>query len=252
MESEKYLVRRNNAVTTAVFAHRGWHVGHRENTLEAFRAAVELGVQGVELDVRRAGDGSLVVHHDPAIGDRPIATTPRAELAPYVASLGEALEALGGVTVNVEIKNSRDPGEVAYDESGGLARDVVATIRSSRCSSVLVSSFDRATCEAVRRADAEIAVAWLIDYSPRPATLERALRQAHERGFDALNPNYRMLDARSRQHAAERGLALYVWTVNGRSALTKMFDLGVEGIITDASDVALAIARERRSGTSSP
>jgi glycerophosphoryl diester phosphodiesterase len=50
-----------------VFAHRGLHVAERENTLAAFRAAVELGVDGVELDVRRTIDGFLVVHHDSSV-----------------------------------------------------------------------------------------------------------------------------------------------------------------------------------------
>ncbi|HQT99873.1 MAG TPA: glycerophosphodiester phosphodiesterase, partial [Acidimicrobiales bacterium] len=98
-----------------VFAHRGAHQKARENTLDAFRAALRLGVDGVELDVRRSADGALIVHHDDAVEGRLIAKTRARELPPYVCQLGDALETLGSVEVNVEIKNL--PTEAGYDES---------------------------------------------------------------------------------------------------------------------------------------
>jgi len=53
----------------AVVAHRGARAAAPENTLAAFRLAAELGADGVELDVRRTGDGLLAVHHDAALPD---------------------------------------------------------------------------------------------------------------------------------------------------------------------------------------
>jgi|HubBroStandDraft_4_1064222.scaffolds.fasta_scaffold157254_2 hypothetical protein len=51
-----------------LFAHRGWRAGGDENTLAAFaRAAAEIGISGIELDVRAAPDGTLVVCHDPPV-----------------------------------------------------------------------------------------------------------------------------------------------------------------------------------------
>ena len=52
---------------TLAIAHRGDPVRHRENTLAAFRAAVEAGAGMVELDVRRTADGAAVVVHDPTL-----------------------------------------------------------------------------------------------------------------------------------------------------------------------------------------
>ena len=54
---------------TNVIAHRGANRRARENTLEAFRAAVALGSDGIELDVRRTVDGALVIHHDAQLPD---------------------------------------------------------------------------------------------------------------------------------------------------------------------------------------
>ena len=47
-----------------VAAHRGWYAKYPENTMPAFRAAVELGVDQVETDVRVTADGELVLIHD--------------------------------------------------------------------------------------------------------------------------------------------------------------------------------------------
>ena len=110
-------------------AHRGLHVVERENTVAAFRAAVLAGVDGVELDVRRTLDGALVVHHDPSVEGAVVAESLSGDLAPYVPTLDEALGALDGTFVNVEIKNIRHPSEPTYDESGEFAAQVVSYLR---------------------------------------------------------------------------------------------------------------------------
>ncbi len=56
-----------------VLGHRGAPALAPENTLESFRRALELGADGLELDVRRSGDGRLVVVHDPRVGARRVA-----------------------------------------------------------------------------------------------------------------------------------------------------------------------------------
>ena len=54
---------------TDVIAHRGVSRLTQENTIEAFELAVGVGADAVELDVRRAADGVLVVHHDARVND---------------------------------------------------------------------------------------------------------------------------------------------------------------------------------------
>jgi glycerophosphoryl diester phosphodiesterase len=55
-----------------IIAHRGDHSVEPENSLAAFEAAVNAGADMIEFDVRRLGDGTLVVHHDPETGGRPL------------------------------------------------------------------------------------------------------------------------------------------------------------------------------------
>jgi glycerophosphoryl diester phosphodiesterase len=221
---------------TEVFAHRGVHRTARENTLGAFRAAVELGVDGVELDVRRTADGALVIHHDPTIAGLALAHATRGQLPAYVPRLDEAMALLRGMTVNVEIKNSRDSNEPTYDESGSIARETLDYLREAQwLDSVIISCFDRATCELIRGYDAEVKLAWLV----HEGSLEEALHTAHDLGFDAVNPHLTMVRTASQALAAELGLGLNVWTVNEASDLLAMAELGVASVITDEPALAL-------------
>jgi len=222
---------------TDVYAHRGAHLDTRENTLDSFREARALGVKGVELDVRRTLDGALVVHHDPVVELLVIAHSQARDLPGYVPHLDESLAELRGLRVNVEIKNSRDPSEPTYDESGSLVRDVLASIGAVEGSSVLVSCFDRATCVRVRSADAEIEVAWLLS----EGSLTDALDIAFNEHFNALNPHFSLVTAEDQQRAETLGLSLNVWTVNSARDLKAMGRAGVASVITDEPALALEL-----------
>jgi glycerophosphoryl diester phosphodiesterase len=191
----------------------------------------------VELDVRRTLDGALVVHHDPVVELLVIAHSQARDLPGYVPHLDESLAELRGLRVNVEIKNSRDPSEPTYDESGSLVRDVLACIGAVEGSSVLVSCFDRATCVRVRSADAEIEVAWLLS----EGSLTDALDIAFNEHFNALNPHFSLVTAEDQQRAETLGLSLNVWTVNSARDLKAMGRAGVASVITDEPALALEL-----------
>src|SRR5450432_3564900 len=117
VEEPERWPRRRQGRRALLLAHRGGAGPWRENTLEAFAAALRLGADGVELDVRRTSDGTLVVHHDAEIaGVGAIHALPARALPPWVPRLEDALGRCAGAIVNVEIKNAPvepgfDPGE---------------------------------------------------------------------------------------------------------------------------------------------
>jgi glycerophosphoryl diester phosphodiesterase len=222
---------------TDVYAHRGAHLNTRENTLDAFREARALGVAGVELDVRRTADGALVVCHDPIVELMVIAHTNARDLPGFVPHLDESLAELRGLRVNIEIKNSRDPSEPTYDDSGTFAHEVVGCARASAETSILISCFDRATCHQVREMGDDLEVAWLL----AKGSLEQYFEIAGEERFNALNPHFSMVSPESQSRAAERGLSLNVWTVNSARDLTAMGNAGVASVITDEPALALEL-----------
>jgi glycerophosphoryl diester phosphodiesterase len=225
---------------TDVFAHRGLHRSERENTLASFKAAVALGVDGVELDVRRTHDGVLVVHHDPAVGPLEIDQSVRSALPEHVPTLEEALESLEGVRVNVEIKNGRGAAE-RYDETGDFARHVLRTIEASGWSDrAAISCFDLKTCAFVRSTDHDISVAWLL----WDVAVDEALVQAHVLGFNAVNPHFTTVNEEIVERARDLQLDVNVWTVNAREDLERMAGLGVACIITDDPELALKVVAQ--------
>jgi glycerophosphoryl diester phosphodiesterase len=218
-------------VLTRVFAHRGSAHEAPENSLAAFVEARRLGADGVELDVRRSADGALVVHHDPVIdGVGPIAQLRVVDIPDRVPLLAGALDACTDLMVNVEVKIDH------ADDVELVAAEVAAQLAECRPpEAVTVSSFDLGVLEAIRRADGDLAVGWLIGFgADAPAALEVVI----ERRLDALHPFVLSIDEPLVAAARAGGVGLVAWTVNARHDLVAMGRFGLDAVITD--DVALA------------
>jgi glycerophosphoryl diester phosphodiesterase len=233
-----FLTRRSQGVT-CVIAHRGASRAEPENTVAAFRRAKELGADMVELDVRRAADGRLVVHHDARLPDgRALSTVASADLPPAVPDLEAALDACDGMGVNVEIKN--DPREVGFEAERSLADDVAAIVTARGDSDrVVVSSFDLPTIDRLREvAMPPIATAWLVTVPPRDA-----VEVVRAGGHQALHPWWRAASRSlvERAHAAD--VAVNVWTCDDAKAMARLAGWGVDGICTNVPDVAVAALR---------
>jgi glycerophosphoryl diester phosphodiesterase len=217
-----------------VIAHRGASAAARENTVEAFELAVEMGADGIELDVRRTADGYLVVHHDALLADgSAIVTRRRDELPPHVPDLAVALDACRGAWVNLEIKNAPDEPDFDPDRRLSLAvLELLATFPDGP-ERWLISSFDLPTIDAVRAADSPIRSAWLI----RRITPE-ILGDAVAGGHHALHPRVDELDADAVLAAHDVGLAVNTWTCNDEDRMRELIGYGVDGVCTDVPDVA--------------
>ena len=214
---------------TSVWAHRGASTVEVENTVAAFEAAVRLGADGVELDVRATADGAPAVHHDARLSDgRAIADVTAAELPTYVPLLEAALDACGSLVVNIEIK---EPRSIA---------DAVAVLIRARgiADRVVVSSFDLATIDRVRAIDGCVPTGFLAA-PPHRTLAARALSVCLRHGHRAFHPHHRAVDARLIDRAHEAGVAVNTWTVDNPSRMTALAAIGVDAIVTNVPDVAL-------------
>ena len=221
---------------TEVFAHRGCRDGADENTLAAFAAARRVGAHGVELDVRRSGDGVLVVHHDARLASgQPVCDTPAAALPAGVVSLEEALEACAGLAVNVEIKNR--PDEPGYSADGVLAASVAAAMSAAEAPArVFASSFDPGTVRAFRRATDDHPAALLLGFAADP---RQAVQAAQAWGLQGIHPFVTLVDQALVDEVHRVGLVVHVWTVNAPEDLVSMGAMGVDAVITDRPAAAL-------------
>ena len=223
---------------TEIIAHRGASAAYPENTAEAFRAARALGATWVELDVRRTADGLLAVHHDAHLADgRAIVELTAAQLPSHVPSLAEALDACVPLGVNVEIKNS--PNDADFDPSAALVDPVVVDIRAGSVA-VIVSSFHPPTLDRVREIDPSIETAQLTFDLSDP---ERVIERVVDAGHVALHPFDATVTGDVVSLAHEAGLRINVWTVDDPARMVDLAEMGVDGIVTNVPDVAVAALR---------
>jgi len=190
------------------------------NTLASFDAALELGVDMIEFDVRDRG-GELVLAHTILHARRP-----------RNVRLHEALAHLssrryGEVELNVDLKR---PGcEVALLEQLGGRGLLGRALISSQVPEVL---------DRVRALEPRARVG--ISVGGRLARLSRRWRNWRvqvleglaERRWDALMAQHRLVDRQLLDAVAERRGRLYAWTVNERGALERLLGVGVHGIVT--------------------
>jgi glycerophosphoryl diester phosphodiesterase len=224
-----------------VLAHRGANREAPENTVAAMARAVELGADGVELDVHRTADGQLVVRHDAATPSGVLCDLTRAEVAaalPDVPTLGDVLDVCRGILVNVAVKNL--PGDPDWDPAEGAA-DLLVGLLGIRAGldDVLVSSFHLPTVDRVRATAPELATA-LLSFGLDPL---EALVTAVDHGHAALHPDVWTLAEPGEvvRRAHDAGLRVNVWTVNEPDVMLRLRDAGVDAVITDVPDLALDV-----------
>ena len=227
-------------MTVQILGHRGASGAHPENTVEAYVAAREMGADGVELDARRTRDCALAVNHDAALADgRLILETDAADLPEHVLLLDEALTACEGLIVNVEIKNV--PQDPDWDPEEWVAGEVARVVGERKLyGSVVVSSFNIEAVERVREADPAIRRGYLTD--PRwdqYAALERVI----EGGHHVLHPHHLAVNADLVARCHDAGVLVTTWTVNEADRMRWLVECGVDAIITDFPDVAVATLR---------
>ena len=214
-----------------VIGHRGASAAAPENSIRAFEFADKMGADGVELDVRLAPDGRLVVKHDPLPNELAV-------LDGYPV-LSDVLAACGDMLVNVEIKNSAD--EAGYDPTVAVAELTIAVMRKhGDASRSIISSFDWATVQRCRELAPDVMTAYLV----MNATAE-LIEQTAAAGHAAVHPWEPTIDQAMVDRCHGAGIAINAWTCNDSQRLQELATMGVDGACTDVPDVAL-IALGRR------
>ncbi len=233
-----------------VIAHRGASAAERENTLEAFRAAVRLNADGVELDVRRTANDVLVVHHDAHLPDgRAIVELQDDELPDWVPTLAEVMEVCRDPAVdrefviNIEIKSA--PGDPDYDAEHQVSAAVAGLVLGWGIGEVgkdvIVSSFDMEALDRIRAIDPGIPTAYLTFEVLAPDLLVGRVVAA---GHSAIHPYFASTSRALIDAAHAAGLEVNVWTVNDPDQIAQLAAMGADAVITDVPDVALEVLGE--------
>ncbi|MDY3919518.1 MAG: glycerophosphodiester phosphodiesterase [Candidatus Limivivens sp.] len=239
---------------TKIWAHRGASGHAPENTMEAFKLAVEQGADGVELDVQMTKDGHLVVIHDECIdrvsdGTGFVKDYLLEELRSFhfnkthpeytsarIPTLEEVYSYLKpyGMTINVELKT----GIFWYE---GIEEAVVKLTREMGLEDqVLYSSFNHLSIARVKELDPRAHTAILFG-----DVMADTVGYAERLGVEALHPCvYHMRMRNLMGEWVNSSLDVNVWTVNDPEDMKMLMKAGVHAVITNYPEVAAAVRRE--------
>lgn len=237
------------------YSHRGFSPDGAENSLAAFQAAVDLGYTHLETDARATADGVAIAFHDPML-DRVTNHTGRLLELTWaqvrqarilgrepIPSLEDVLAGFPGARFNIDVKS---------DAAIGPTLDALRRTNSWR--RVRLAAFSHRRVRVLRRAAGPEVAGALSPPEVAALKLGRLRWPAGLAGSAELPPAAQVplgsaalpLVTRRFVTAAHRlGLQVHAWTINTRSEMTALFDLGVDAVMSDRADLLREVLRER-------
>lgn len=218
--------------------HRGAKGFEPENTLVSFERAIEMGADGIELDVHLSLDGHLIVIHDETIdrttdGKGIVNQLTLEKLKSFrinenleIPTLEEVLDLVNQrCFVNIELKNHETAEKVVQ------VIEKYISDKNWNHAHFITSSFDWNALQQVQFLNDDIRIGVLTE-----TDLDLAISFARFLKAEALHPNFQLLTNEYVTSIKEKGILVFPWTVNEVDNIQKMKDFGVDGIITDYLD----------------
>lgn len=218
-----------------VIGHRGARGHLAENTLPSIAKAIELGVDGIEIDIFKCASGELVVFHDQTlekltnskgyIEQLTLDSIRKIDvLNGYtIPTLEEVLDLINGrVFLNIELKGT---------QTALLTNEIILSYFERKewdLSKILISSFNWEELEIFYSVNSEVSIAILTEDDPLDA-----IPIAKQLNAVAINPEYVSLNTGNIDKIKKEGLKIFTWTVNDPQEIKDVITLGVDGIITD-------------------
>jgi glycerophosphoryl diester phosphodiesterase len=220
-----------------VLAHQGLALGCKPNSLEAFAAAIEAGADYIETDAHGTRDGVAVLFHDDELDGMNISSLLKAELPEYIPTLSSALARFPDTKFNIDIKNS--------EASEPVATEIITHSAQSR---VLLTSFSSSRRKnTINLAPGTASSPGVGEFGPALIAAicgQQWLVTRYLRGFDAVQIPSSVLGLNivskrlvKMYHAA--GVKVHVWTINDPEHMVTLKNAGVDGIVTDRTDLAV-------------
>ena len=219
--------------------HRGAKGHITENTIASIHKAIELGADGIEIDVFLCKSGEIVLFHDKTlekltngygnIEDKNLEELRKLKVlnSSYsIPTLEEVLKSIDkDVFLNIELKG-RNTAQGSLD----LIRKYIRK-NKIELNNILFSSFNWKELKDLRSLSNKVQLALITEEDPL-----LAIDFAIQLNAVAINPNYKDLNKKNISKINEKGLKIYTWTVNSKIQIDRLKALNVNGIITDYPD----------------
>ena len=220
--------------------HRGAKGYVAENTFKSIKKAIQLNVDGIEIDVFKCLSGQLVLSHDADLErmtgkSGAIENLTLEELDDYlinkeykICTLNEILEKIKDpLLINIELKGSDTATTTSEIINDFLVKG------TWNIEDFIVSSFDWFKLEKFRFFEKDIPVGILVSKS---MSINEAIKFAKKIDAQAIHPNYELLNEKTIGKIKNNGFKVYTWTVNDKDTIEYMKKLNVDGIISDFPD----------------
>ncbi|MBV8900136.1 MAG: glycerophosphodiester phosphodiesterase [Verrucomicrobia bacterium] len=228
-----------------IVAHRGATGTAYENTIAAFEAAIRLGADLVECDLRRTADGCYLIHHDLTVGRAAIARCTSSEVRKKGRALGYEIPTLDEL---LEVISGRIGLDLELKEEGYEVATVNYLLKRTSPDRFVITSFHPGSIKTLKACFPEVRCGILL---AKPSSRSR-LRTADEPSrrltgirqlkADFVAAHWKHLQLGAFPGKLVHGLPIWVWTVNERSALERcLTEKRVEAVITDKVELALAV-----------
>ena len=224
--------------------HRGARGYIAENTLESIQKALDLNVDGIEIDVFRCASGEIVVFHDKKLQrltghNGLIEETTFEELKNMlvagryrIPTLQQVLEKIGGkILLNVELK-----GENTAIPTATILKQYLSDSQSD-IKKLIVSSKNWKELTLFKNQNTNIPIGVLSHYNIfLEKGVDAIIKKARELSALAIHPKFSILNKKAIDKMHSAGFLVYSWTINSPKDIQRAIRLGVDGIITDFPD----------------
>jgi len=233
-------------------AHRGASGTRPENTLSAFRRAIEVGADMIELDLRASADGVAVVMHDAAV-DR--TTDGSGAVSELTLKQLRALDAGAWRAPDFAGERVPDLAEVVALTAGRIGLDLelkVAGVEEQALEAVqrvgdgwsFISSFHDESLAQVRQLDPSVRTGLIVGINPLGEDeIRRLVERVQGLGASILAASYRGITPALMEAAAAAGISVIAWTVDERDDMRRMLELGVAGIASNYPETLIDTLR---------
>ncbi len=215
-----------------IIAHRGASAEKPENTLAAFRRALALEADGIELDARVTKDGVAVVFHDASLR-RLTGTSGRLAGKTWIELRSLQVRSREPIPRLVDVlRLTRGLTVVQIELKTGPVAPILRAIRAARAAEwVIVASFDARLVAEARQLAPAIPRMLISEGRAAPAVLVRRLAAC---GATGLSVNQRAIrSAAWVRHFQTRGYAVWSWTVNDPALARRLAGWGVNALLGD-------------------
>ena len=234
-------------------AHRGASAEYPENTILAFRRALDQGVDALELDIHRTADDKLVVIHDSTLerttnGKGRIRDHRFDEIRQLDAGQGEKIPTLMEVIELARAAQVRLCVEIKGDteiEGLAIAEGVVQTLENADIlSQSILTSFSPQALLHAKGIQPEAST--MLDPSPQDGSLtpREICAQTLRAGANCLSYDFHILTQEIAAECQLTGLALWAWAPDEPADIQKVLKLGVQGIVTNMPAVLNKVLNE--------